>query len=445
MGKIGKNLANLLRKTAFVSSIAVPLVFSGCEPEEPEPPITKSIEQSVALNNDIEIKYSATLSNVDKAELNVKREGVLISTKEINDVNQSGADYQNTFTYAKDGITKGNYEFTLTSDNLEKKNSVEIQNYKPTGNFTNLNLNVEGNSETNLTLPSPSDKNPEDNPVPFTNAKPLDIKTSVRLDGNNLSINPIPGYTGSFDIELEYGSESGGLEKSMLMGNIIGDNRIEIDPFTYIYNPNAVINTLTNKTARDNLIQTKLDGDWTYTIPPSNRWACGHYTMQEMINSNYFGENIHTNFRDWGDDLLYNGNKSKELEIIYQNHGTLADIGELELPMGIVSLHDTSHYGGEFGHSMNWVATGDNLREFKDINFIEPQQPLGNVQPGETRSLLPKNCDEVFLEYYYIEKVDNKNYLETVTPAKFRLENGVGILIWENNDPRYNIRKQREK
>ena len=439
MGKIGKNLANLLRKTAFVSSIAVPLVFSGCEPEEPEPPITKSIEQSVALNNDIEIKYSATLSNVDKAELNVKREGVLISTKEINDVNQSGADYQNTFTYAKDGITKGNYEFTLTSDNLEKKNSVEIQNYKPTGNFTNLNLNVEGNSETNLTLPSPSDKNPEDNPVPFTNAKPLDIKTSVRLDGNNLSINPIPGYTGSFDIELEYGSESGGLEKSVLLGNITGDNRIQIDPFTYIYNPNAVINTLTTKAAIDNLIQTKLDGDWVYTIPQSDRWGCGHSSMQELVNSNYFGENMHTNSGDFTDgDLLYNGNKSRELELIYQNHGTLADMGKMELPMGLVTLVDTSHYRGYFGHGMNWVASGTFLTKLEDITFVEPQQHR-IVKPGE--ALLPEDCDLILLSYYYVVK--ENNYLELAHLVKFRLEKGVGTLIWENNDPRYNIKKER--
>lgn len=39
MGNIRKNIANLLRKTAIVSSIAVPLAFAGCEKEPPiEPP-----------------------------------------------------------------------------------------------------------------------------------------------------------------------------------------------------------------------------------------------------------------------------------------------------------------------------------------------------------------------------------------------------------------------
>lgn len=321
---------------------------------------------------------------------------------------------------------------------------MQIQNYKPTGNFTNLNLDLNLGSEINVTLPTPSDKNPEDNPVPFKSAKSLDGITSLTLSENDLKIKDILNYTGIYQFELEYGSIEGGLEKSVLQGEIRIDNTpINIDPFTYIYNPSAVINALTNKTDIDNLIQTKLDGDWTYTIPPSDRWACGHYTMQLMVNSNYFGENIHTNFKDWGDDLLYNGNKSKDLELIYQNHGTLADIGKLELPMGTVSLHDTSHYGGEFGHSMNWVVSGTFLTKLEDINLIETWQHIGNVQPGDTRTLLPKDCDEVFLEYYYVTKENNKNYLEPVILAKFRLENGVGTLIWENNDPRYNIRKER--
>jgi len=437
MGKIGKTLKNLLYAGTFAAASFLP----SCEKDEPpiEPP-KEAIEQSAMLNNDIEIKYSASLSNVDKAELKVNRDGVLISTKEINDVNQSGADYQNTFTYAKDGTTKGNYEFVLKSDNLEKRNSVSVPNYKPTGNFTDLSLDLDEDSEISITLPAPSDKNPEDNPVSYVNAKSLDGKTSLTLNGNNLNIKSFSS-TGHYEFELEFGSAAGGLEKKILLGEIIGvvKPKIEIDPFTYIYNPNAVINTLTNKTARDNLIQTKLDGDWVYTIPQSDRWACGNSAMQEIINSNYFGENMHTNSGDFTDgDLLYNGNKSRELELIYQNHGTLADMGKMELPMGLVTLVDTSHYRGYFGHGMNWVASGTFLTKLEDITFVEPQQHR-IVKPGE--ALLPEDCDLILLSYYYVVK--ENNYLELAHLVKFRLEKGVGTLIWENNDPRYNIKKER--
>ena len=226
MGKVGKTLKNLLYTGAFLAGASF---LPSCEPDEPETP---AIEQSVALNNDVEINYSATLSNVDKAQLNVKKEGVSISTEQISDVSSSGADYQKTYTYSiNPNITKGNYEFVITSDNLEKKNSVQIQNYKPTGNFNALEMNLMQGGELDIILPTPSDKNPEDNPVGFANAKSLDGKTSLTLNEYNLKIKALSNYTGGYQIELEYGSTGGGLEKSVLTGNIIGNGKILINPF----------------------------------------------------------------------------------------------------------------------------------------------------------------------------------------------------------------------
>jgi len=232
--KPGKTLKNLLYTGAFIAAASF---LPGCEkPEPPEPPVKKSIEQSVALNNDIEINYSATLSNVDKAQLNVKKEGVSISTEQISDVSSVGADYQKTYTYSVNtNITKGNYEFVLTSGDLQKTNSLQIQNYKPTGNFTSLNLSLNKNSEIDVTLPIPSDKNPEDNPVGFANAKSLDGKTSLTLNGNNLKVKALSNYIGGYQIELEYGSTGGGLEKSVLQGNITGSNKIIVK---YLMQPN---------------------------------------------------------------------------------------------------------------------------------------------------------------------------------------------------------------
>ncbi|MGY4884828.1 MAG: dockerin type I domain-containing protein [Nanobdellota archaeon] len=229
--KVGKTLKNLLYAGTFATAATIlPSCEKEPDPEPPKPPVVKSIEQSVNLNNDVEIKYSATLSNVDKAQLNIKKEGVSIATEQINDATSTGLDYQKTYTYAVNpNITKGNYEFTLTAGDLQKNNSVQIQNYKPTGNFSGINLDMQYNSEVNVTLPTPSDKNPEDNPVPFANVKSLDDKTSVTLNGNNLKVKSLSGNTGSYQIEVEYGSANGGLEKSVLNGNIAGSNKIQVN------------------------------------------------------------------------------------------------------------------------------------------------------------------------------------------------------------------------
>jgi hypothetical protein len=65
------------------------------------------MNQSVVLNNDVEIKYSATLTNVDNAELKVKKEVVLIYTEDISDISSTGADYEKTYNYSADPrITK---------------------------------------------------------------------------------------------------------------------------------------------------------------------------------------------------------------------------------------------------------------------------------------------------------------------------------------------------
>jgi len=73
--RAGKRMKFKYRKIILFSAIVLALVFAGCKKDN-SPPKEKSLEQSVVLNNDVDIKYSATLSNVDKAKLNVKKMGV---------------------------------------------------------------------------------------------------------------------------------------------------------------------------------------------------------------------------------------------------------------------------------------------------------------------------------------------------------------------------------
>ena len=130
----------------------LPLAFSSCHKPGPEPiPGVKKLDGSVYLQNKNELVYTATLSNVKSAKLVVNKDGALVFSEDISDVAASGPDYQMTFKYNKDdptlkNITKGKYEFILTSDDfasdkLVNKSTTEIINYTPTANTTTLDQN----------------------------------------------------------------------------------------------------------------------------------------------------------------------------------------------------------------------------------------------------------------------------------------------------------------
>lgn len=442
--KAGKDLGYILRKTMLVSSLAIPLFFAGCKKDDP--PILKSIGQSVDLNNSgVEIEYSAKVSNVDKAKLEVKREGVLISNEQISDVSPNGADYQKTYSYDIDSlIKKGDYEFTLTSDNLQKKDNVTIPDYPATVSYGNINLNENSEKTVPLVL---DDKNPEDHPITAKDVKSLDGKVEATLDGNNLKIKAPSNYYGPYQLELELKNAEGGLEKKTLQGNIIKDTRTVINPFVSPDLNGAEYNSLTTKTDRDSFIQTKLNQDWVSTITFSTNppWNCNNFSMQLFVNSTNLGEKIRTPSSDLGKYWLYNNYMGNDPDSIKYNHGTLGDGGEIGAPIIIVSLVDTTHHihnSSYFGHGMNAILTGDNLTKWEDWNFIEPQNDQTKLQPGQAD--IPGDCDEVLIGYLYLVK-DKENYLKYADLVKFRIENGTPILIWENNDPDFNIIKQRGK
>jgi len=406
------------------------------------------IEQYASLsNNGIDIDYSATLSYVDKAELKVKREGVLLSTEEVKDVNPSGPDYNKTFNYAVDGITKGNYEFVLKSDNLEDRDNLVIPQYFPTINMSNTKIDLNEEADTIIKLPKPKDKNPEDEKdAVIQSAKPLDVKTKVALNGYDLSITALPGQTGPYQVEFEYGSVSGGLEKKIIEGNIIKDMRLKINPFISFDENGAKYNLLKTKAERDNFIQMKLGLNNGNNIPPSINplYNCVNYKIQLFVDSKNLGEKVRTFSSDFGKYWLYNNYSGNNLDSIYKNGGTLKNMGTTGAPIILVTLADTSHSFPSFGHGLNCSITGDYLIKWEDLNFIEPSTDQTKLQPGQGR--IPRDCDLVTITYpYIVEDKINGNSLKFIGLVKFRIENGNPILIWENKDPNYNIVKQRGK
>ena len=100
-------------ETIIFPIMLLPLAFGSCHKADPEPiPVVKKLDESVTLQNKIELVYKATRTNVNSAKLVVNKDGALVFSEEISDVAASGPDYQMTFKYNKDdptlkNITKG--------------------------------------------------------------------------------------------------------------------------------------------------------------------------------------------------------------------------------------------------------------------------------------------------------------------------------------------------
>jgi hypothetical protein len=418
------------------------------------------LDGALSLQNKTELLYKATLSNVNSAKLVVNKDGVLVFSEDISD-----AVSQMTFKYVKDdptlkNITKGKYEFILTSDDpsdkLEKNSSVEIPNYLPTANTSTLDLNKLNFMEafsTTLSIPKSifMDDNPEDNPVSVTGVKSVDGKTTQTITttstGYNLNIKSANGTDGAYQLELDFGSTTGGLEKTILSGTIGKDTRIVINPRKYVYDATAPFNFFTEKSDKDNIILVAVNNQ--PTIPPSDDplYNCANYAMQLIANTLKSGQKILAPDPWCGDVWLYNNSTATDIPTIYANGGTQANIGTVKAPILWVSVSDKTHIINYLGHSMcasltgSDLSTGDLLTNFYNYNIISPEDKKANVSAGWYR--LPLSCDKVTFGYpCVIEKADG-NSIILVPLASFSLDNGNPTLLWENTDSiTYNIVKQ---
>jgi hypothetical protein len=474
-----KIIMNKLKRSTFecwsigiliFSIMLLPLTFSSCHenPDEPVPPVVKKLDGSVYLQNKNELVYKATLSNVNSAKLVVNKDGALVFSEDISDVAASGTDYQMTFKYVKDdptlkNFTKGKYEFVLTSDDfasdkLVNKSTTEIINYLPTANTSTLDqnkLNFNEPFETTLSIPKTifSDDNPEDNPVSVTGVKSIDGKTTPTITttstGYDLNVKAVTGNTGAYQLELDFGSTTGGLEKTILSGTIGKDTRIVINPLVYTDDLGAPYNSTTTTEGRVAIILEALLQDPGNKVPYSDAYySCNNYEYQLFMNSKKTKDKIIAP-PGFGNPWLYNNSTATDIPTIYANGGTWAYVGTVEVPILMVTLHDKTHSPPDkpYGHGINAVLTGRDkstgsiLTLFTNYTFIEPQTDEINMPFGSVD--MPKDCDEVTVVYTRIvEEPINGNYFDYVTLAKFTISNGVATCTYENTDPKYNIIKQ---
>ncbi|MCD6116945.1 hypothetical protein J7K93_08015 [bacterium] len=164
-------------------------------------PLNPSMNQGLKLVNEVEIEYSATLSDINSATLEIfkNNESEPFLTENV----QNG--YKKTFNYSKDKITKGHYKFVLESSdkNTTTQDTISVLEYAPEVNLSSVADSLkfnEGGSIT-ITLPTPTDKNPEDAPK-YSDVVSSDGKVSLSLLGKELKIKAVPNKTGDYQLQL---------------------------------------------------------------------------------------------------------------------------------------------------------------------------------------------------------------------------------------------------
>ena len=186
---------------------------------EPDPdPTNPAVTQTVSLTNSVDLSYSATLSDLDEATLNISRDGEQILTRNI-----TSNSYNETFS----NMEKGDYTFFLSGGGVDDSDDVNVPNYNPEWDpncIDSNDLNFNEGEEANVNLSNcATEKNPEDRPVLIT-ASSLDDKTNPIISEDNLKITNNPGETGDYTVQLSYGSVVGGQGSTDITGNIASDS-----------------------------------------------------------------------------------------------------------------------------------------------------------------------------------------------------------------------------
>jgi len=163
-----------------------------------------SLSQTVELVDYVNVEYNAILSELDSAVLKIYYGTNLIETININ-----APSYDEVFDfYNIHQKTKGDYSFILEAVgyDLSKTNDIAVPDYAPiVGSIPDENFNEEALIQ--ITLPVPTDINPEDNPVAYLPVSPPDDgKTTASVDsGGLLTLEGNIGQTGDYQVELEFG------------------------------------------------------------------------------------------------------------------------------------------------------------------------------------------------------------------------------------------------
>lgn len=175
------------------------------------------LSQTVNLIDDVNVEYHAILSELDSAVLEVHYDIELIATRDINTPT-----YNEIFDfYNIHQKTKGDYRFVIKdpSSDLSDTDEITVPDYAPeVDSISDENFNEEDSIQ--ITLPVPTDKNPEDNPVAYLSAISLDGKTTADINGNILTLTGNRDEIGAYAVKLEFGDSNGETASEILNGYI---------------------------------------------------------------------------------------------------------------------------------------------------------------------------------------------------------------------------------
>jgi hypothetical protein len=187
-------------------------------------------------------------------------------------------------------------------------------------------------------------------------------------------------------------------------------------------------NALTTKEAMDAAMLGKVTSDITSKV---QGLVCNKSSALFTLDSKNFGKDIYDS-----DNLIYGGYDGDDYNEILLHGGTRKYFGTLGIPTGIVEIVDVLH-------GMNYVITGDKIKDPKSYNFIEAAWPWAatNVQPGQV--YIPMNADTVLLYYTYTYKNDqhNKN-IANIPVVWFKIVNGK--YIFQGTNPYVKLIEERE-
>ena len=264
-------------------------------------PLNPVITQTVNLENFVDLDYTANISGMSEATLEVKfNTENLIATRTIN----SGNQYAETFG----GMGKGNYAFSLSGGGISDSQSISVPNYAPEVNLSNLNLDMKKKDLVlEVELPNPTDKNPEDNPVFYNSATSPDGKVNPILGPHSgitnstpLTIENFGGSLGPYQIELRFGSVSGGTGSTNLSGNItnlpdsgqLQDNETDLGRQGFVKAYSLETKVLLNE------VETDANGNFSLILPDDISGYFLQARIQENNNWNSFVRTIQVNEGD---------------------------------------------------------------------------------------------------------------------------------------------------
>lgn len=436
------------------------LGFSSCtedvvEPETQEPYIEQPApteERSIRLSGDVvdytNFQYDAKLNNVSKANLSLYKDGSEMASK------SRSIDSKNMFGVYSN-LLKGDYTLKAKSDSLEASKNFKIPDYKMSANLDGLDDEVKYDSEINWNLEGKlEDKNIEDT-VKIESINSLDNKLDVSVDGYNVNIKPHQGVSGQSELEIRLKSGSETLTKNISVniegepspeykfvvnpfiqpnqenlqwygsGDVNSDNVVNQNDYNAIFGSSkdeadidgdGVPGTLADKSLLGNKLNGSipyLPGEWDKLQTREERvdWRSKMLSRDKTDETGYgpgftcqsFASQVALNFHGFP-------------ELGHDSDKGLKDNGRFNIPVYYASISTL-----DGGHAINATLVGDDIANFNDWYFIEPQNDK-QVLPGGW--YMPEGKDiEIF--YAYVNQHGNFNNFRMVT---FNIENGVPVF-----------------